>query len=372
VPSDVILDGRYRLGPRLGQGGMADVFEAWDTRLERPVALKRYRAAPYGTGLRRFMAEAELLGGLSHPGLLTVFDVSFDGERPFLVLRLATGRTLRDRLDTGPLPAARVAEIGASIAEVLAYVHARGIVHRDIKPSNILFDVEGDCYLADFGIAKAVDGEPLTETNECVGTAAYLAPEQVADRALGPAADVYALGLVLLECLTGEPEYEGTGVEAVVAKLSRAPRIPGTWGQEWRAVLAAMTAEDPADRPTAEQCVTLLRALESGRTLPMPVPARRPSRVYAGVATLAAAAVAVFSFVATPAQLPGRPAVDPAQVVRGEQTPAPAVNAPVPPPQTTTVPPATPQPEQADNSGKGSKADGEGKEDKGKGKSGKG
>lgn len=350
---------------------MADVYEAWDERLERKVAIKRYRAAPYGTGLRRFLAEAELLGGLSHPGLLMVFDVSFDGERPFLVLRLATGGTLRDRLDTGPLLPERVAEIGAAVAEVLEYVHARGIVHRDVKPSNVLFDTDGECFLADFGIAKAVGDANFTATNEFIGTAAYLAPEQVDDGSPGPAVDIYALGLVLLECLTGELEYQGTSVEAAIARLSRRPRVSGEWGPEWKAVLTAMTADDPADRPSAAQCGTLLRALEAGQTVPMAVPARRSSRIYAGVATVAAAAVAAVAFMGGPVLLPGAPAADPTQVV---QTPAPpgqspsGTQAPEPP---AADPPAAEHVEEAD--GPGNQGKGKGKQDREKeDKSGKG
>lgn len=334
---------------------MADVFEAWDLRLERKVAIKRYRAAPHGVGLRRFMSEAELLGGLSHPGLLTVFDMSFDGERPFLVLRLATGGTLRDRLDTGPLLPSRAAEIGAAVAEVLAYVHEQEIVHRDVKPSNVLFDEEGDCYLADFGIARAMGAAHLTEANEFIGTAAYLAPEQVEDRSPGTAVDVYALGLVLLECLTGRPEYEGADVEVALARLTRPPRIPGAWGQEWRAVLTAMTAADPAERPDAAQCVPLLRALESGQTVPMALPPRRTPRIYAGVATFAAAAVAALAFTTGPVLVNGDPAADPTQVVR-TQVPADAANTPPPPPpEQPAAQPPTSEPTRADNSGKGSK-----------------
>jgi serine/threonine protein kinase len=370
VLGTVLLDRRYRLGPRLGQGGMADVHEAWDVRLERRVAIKRYRPAPYGTGFRRFMAEGELLGGLSHPGLLTLYDVSFDGERPFLVLRLATAGTLRDRLDTGPLEPERAAEIGAAIADALAYVHARGIVHRDIKPSNVLFNAEGDCYLADFGIAVAEGAAHLTDSKEFVGTAAYLAPEQVSDSGPGPAADVYALGLVLLECLTGEPEYTGTDAEVVVARLSRPPRVPGTWGPEWRAVLSAMMAADPEDRPDAAQCVTLLRALEAGETVPMAVPTRKAPKVCAGVAALAAAAVAVFAFTAGPAQLPGHPRADPTKVVSSTAGPdQPAAATPPPAQQQTTEPAAAQHPAAPadDNSGKGSKSNpGKGKS-KGKG-----
>jgi serine/threonine protein kinase len=311
----VIVEGRYRLGPRLGRGGMADVFEAWDLRLERKVAIKRYRSAAHGAGLRRFMSEGELLAGLSHPGLLTVFDVSFDGERPFLVLRLAKGGTLRDRLDTGTLGFSRVAEIGAAVADVLAYIHAQGIVHRDVKPSNVLFDEQGDCFLADFGIAKAIGSAQLTDSKEFVGTAAYLAPEQVEGATPGPAVDIYSLGLVLLECLTGHTEYHGSDIEMAVARLSRPPRVPGAWGPEWQAVLTAMTATDPAERPDAEQCAAMLRALETGQTLQMAMPLRRRSRrrAYAGAGAAAAAVLAAIAFAASPIRLFGGPTADPTQ-----------------------------------------------------------
>jgi serine/threonine protein kinase len=386
----MILDGRYRLGPRLGRGGMADVHEGHDVKLDRRVALKRYRATTHGVGLRRFMAEAELLAGLSHPGLLTVFDVGFDSERPFLVLRLASGGSLRDRLDTGSLPADRVAEIGAAVAEVLSYVHAQGIVHRDVKPSNVLFDEDGDCYLADFGIARAVGAAHLTDSKEFIGTAAYLAPEQVVARDVTPAADVYALGLVLLECLTGEVEYDGSEVEMALARLSRPPKVPATWGPQWRAVLSAMTATEPADRPTAARCAELLRALEAGVTVPMALPAPRKPRVYAGLATVAAAAATVVAFLGGPTELTGRPVSDPAQVGRtapAGQQPTPVADTQAPPaPQTAPAeqtaavrppaavrqPPAVaPQQAAPDNSGPGSKG-GPGKGGKGKGKSGKG
>jgi hypothetical protein len=265
------------------------------------------------------MGEAELLGRLSHPGLLTVYDVSHDGERPFLVLQLATGGTLRDRLNDGPLPPVTVGQLGAELAEVLAYVHDNGIVHRDMKPSNILFSDSGDCYLADFGIARALGDAHFTNSAEYVGTAAYLAPEQVVDRDPGPPVDIYALGLVLLECLSGETEYAGTDVEMALARLSRPPRIPATWGPQWRSVLSAMTATDPADRPDATRCAKLLAAIEPGATRPLRVSMTRKTRktrkVYAGMAGIAAAAAAAVLLAAGPTPTAGTPVSDPAQPV---------------------------------------------------------
>lgn len=261
---------------------MADVFEARDLRLRRRVALKRCRGTRRRQGL---LEEAELLAGLSHPGLLRLYDLGFEGPRPFLVLQLATGGTLRDRLDTGPLTPDRVAEIGAAIAGVLSYVHGEGIVHRDVKPDNVLFDDEGDCYLADFGIARTDDAEP-----DFLGTVGYLAPEQVGYGDVGPAADVYSLGLVLLECLTGQVEYPGDGAEAALARLAHPPKVPAAWGRKWRAVLTAMISTDPGQRPDATTCAAMLGALAAGA--PVPIPRHRSSRPRSRFTAFASAACA--------------------------------------------------------------------------------
>jgi serine/threonine protein kinase len=278
-----ILEHRYRLGPRLGGGGMADVFEARDLRLKRRVAVKRCRSTRRGHGTRGLLAEAELLAGLSHPGMLRLYDLGFEGPRPYLVLQFAAGGTLRDRLDTGDLEPCRVAEIGAVIASVLSYVHGEGIVHRDVKPDNVLFNEDGDCYLADFGIARTEDhAEP-----DFFGTAGYLAPEQVGYGDVGPAADVYSLGLVLLECLTGQIEYPGDGAEAALARLAHPPKVPGVWGRKWRAVLSAMTSLDPAARPDAAACAAMLDALAVGT--PVPLPRGHRSRLASLAASVCAA-----------------------------------------------------------------------------------
>jgi tRNA A-37 threonylcarbamoyl transferase component Bud32 len=265
-----LLDGRYRLGEVRGRGGAATVYEAVDLLLGRPVAVKRYEASEQPLGRDRFVVEARLLAGLCHPGLVTVHDVCLEGDQPYLVMRLVDGPTLRDLLDHGPLEPAATARVGARLADILAYVHAREVVHRDIKPSNVLVDAAGACHLTDFGIARALGTAHLTATGEFVGTAAYLAPEQVTDVDVGPAADIYALGLVLLECLTGETEYTGTTVESALARLSRRPRIPGALPSDWRALLAAMTAQEPAGRPGAARCAQLLTAIAQGRTAVMP------------------------------------------------------------------------------------------------------
>lgn len=138
------------------------------------------------------------------------------------------------------------------------YLHGNGVVHRDIKPSNVLIDRSGACYLADFGIARVAGTARLTGRGEFVGTATYLAPEQITDSDASPAIDVYALGLVLLEAVTGERAYTGNEVETALARLSRQPRIPDWLPPAWQSLLTAMTARDPAERPSAARCAERL------------------------------------------------------------------------------------------------------------------
>lgn len=259
-----IVDGRYRLGSTLGSGGMAVVHRAWDLRLQRAVAVKLFVPNADPVAHLRFHEEARTLAGLSHPGLLAVYDAGADGDRPYLVMQLVEGGNLRQRLEDGPLPAGEVRALGARLADTLAHVHDHGVIHRDVKPPNVLLDALldelGRPYLADFGIARLVEASRITATGQFIGTAAYLAPEQVLGQDGGPPIDVYALGLVLLECLTGRTEYAGTDVEAAVARLHREPVVPDGVPPDLTALIAAMTARDPAARPTAAECAVALSA----------------------------------------------------------------------------------------------------------------
>ena len=267
-----LLGGRYRLLDVIGRGGMAEVRRATDTKLGRPVAVKLLLD---GTGedddRTRFIAEARMLARLSHTGLVTVFDAGFGAasataEPPgspgqaVLVMELVEGATMAQLMADGPLPLAEVAAIGAQVAEALAYVHARGVVHRDIKPANVLRDKDERVKLADFGIARLLGQTSRnTRPGQAVGTAAYLAPEQVQGGDVDGAADVYALGLVLLEAITGRREYAGSTTEAALARLTRPPAIPAGLPPAWRELLTAMTQIDPALRPSADDVATTLR-----------------------------------------------------------------------------------------------------------------
>jgi hypothetical protein len=250
---DTVLAGRYRLEAGLGCGAVGDVYRAVDIALGRTVAVKVIRAAA-GLPLaeqRRFEQEGRTLAGLHHAHLVALYDAGVDDQRAYLVLQYVDGVTLGDRLRDGPLPAAEVARIGAALAAALSHVHAHKIMHRDVKPSNVLLARDGGVFLTDFGIARMVDAPAITSTGMLVGTAAYLAPEQVAGQRVLPASDVYALGLVLLECLTGQRVYQGSVAEVAMARLANPPQVPGDLGPEWRALLTAMTAQDPDNRPNA-------------------------------------------------------------------------------------------------------------------------
>ena len=253
--SDSMVAGRYRIEGRLGRGGMADVHTAHDTLLDRRVAIKLLREAPdSGTARARFVSEARILAGTSDPGLVTVLDAGISGDRPYLVMELLPGGTVADLVDRGSQPLDRVAEIGAQVASALVPVHAAGIVHRDIKPSNLLFDGQGRVRLADFGIARLVgDTARVTATGTTIGTATYLAPEQASGGEVGTAADVYALGLVLLELVTGAPAFGGTPTEAALARLTHDPAVPDELPDPLGTLLSAMTSREPGARPTAAE-----------------------------------------------------------------------------------------------------------------------
>lgn len=250
---------RFRLVERVGEGGMADVWRAHDAAMDRTVALKLFRLAPDALARQRFDREAHALARLSHPGLVSIYATGVREARPFLVMQYVDGPSLQTRLRNGPLTTDHTARLGADLASALHHAHTNGVVHRDVKPSNILLDRHGSPHLTDFGIALVAGTARLTAVDEIIGTPAYLAPEQVLGTDVGPAVDVYALGLVLLECLSGTIEFSGdTRMEAALARLNRQPRIPPRLPYPLASLLGAMTAYEPANRPTAGECAARL------------------------------------------------------------------------------------------------------------------
>jgi eukaryotic-like serine/threonine-protein kinase len=279
-PSHVLLRGRYRLHDMIGTGGMAAVYRARDELLGRDVAVKVFRTAAVDQkDIDRQEGEIKLLARLNHPSLVTVIDAGAhvgDPAHPqlFLVMELVQGDDLQQRLARSTLPSRQVAQLGSDLAEGLEYLEHSGVVHRDIKPANILLaeyrpdDTRPRAKLTDFGIAKLVGSEPVTEDGVTTGTAAYLSPEQAQGQELSPSSDVYSLGLVLLECLTGERAFPGDPVPSAVARLLGDPVIPEDLSTEWRQLLTAMTARDPANRPPLREIILVLRdilASEVGR-----------------------------------------------------------------------------------------------------------
>jgi eukaryotic-like serine/threonine-protein kinase len=213
---------RYRLGERLGHGGMGEVFAAHDLRLEREVALKLLRAdLAEQDGMReRVVAEARLAARLSHPHVVGVLDTGEQDGRPFVVMERLSGRTLRDELANGRMPPERVRDVGLQVLRALAAAHELGIVHRDVKPANVLDAGVGTWKVADFGIAKWVHAdETLTGTGELLGSPSYLAPERIEGRQAEPASDLYAVGVLLYEALCGKKPFEGDDPFALAAAI---------------------------------------------------------------------------------------------------------------------------------------------------------
>lgn len=261
-----VLADRYRLTDSIGRGGMADVYAAEDTSSGDMVAVKIMRMGEQADP-QRFAAEMEILDRLSHPAIVQLFDSgTTEDASPYFVMQLVDGDALSTLLRRdGPLAPEEAADIGARVASALAHAHSTGVIHRDIKPANILVDHDGGAYLTDFGVARLADATLVTRAGTTIGTAAYLAPEQLQDSQVGPEADVYSLGLVLMEALTGRRAFRGTGVEAAMARLSRDPSIPRDLPEPWVRLLVAMTRRAPDRRPSAEEVEAVLR-----RTAPAP------------------------------------------------------------------------------------------------------
>jgi len=255
-----VLAGRYRLDRVVGRGGMATVHRAHDLVLGRDVAVKLFPSADDEADvLLRHSAEVRILATLSHPNLVTLYDAgsvsASDGSREvYLVMELVDGPTLAEHLRAGPMDVREVTEVGRQAAEALAVVHEQQIVHRDIKPGNVLMAATASSpqiKVADFGIARLADDTRLTMTGVTLGTVRYLSPEQVTGSALGPPTDIYSLGLVLVECLTGQSVFTGTLAESAAARLTSEPTIPDDLPPGLARLLAQMTARQPDERPTA-------------------------------------------------------------------------------------------------------------------------
>jgi serine/threonine protein kinase len=268
-------EARYLLNERIGLGATAEVFRGTDRRDGSPVAIK-VAAVADDRHRERLAAEAALMAEVRHPAVVRFVDQgtaavhSAWAGRAFLVQELVYGHSLAERIRSGPAPGSEVAPWAVGLLSGLRHLHARGIVHRDIKPANLLLSQLRKCpvRIVDFGIAAPAGTVP--EPGISSGTVQYMSPEQAGGAIVGPADDIYALGLVLLECLTGVKAFPGTAIESLVARTQRTPAVPRHLGASWESLLTSMTAMRAADRPTALEATA-----EAAMLLQRPNPLRR-------------------------------------------------------------------------------------------------
>ena len=353
MPVGQLIADRYELKDVVGTGGMASVYCAYDTLLERNVALKilHEHHGEDGDFVDRFRHEARAAAQLSHPGIVTVIDRGEADGRQFIVFEYVDGETLKDVVErAGPLPARRVIELGLEIGRAIAFAHQQGLIHRDVKPQNVLISTDGRARVTDFGIARTIDAVGHTESGTILGTSHYIAPEQARGEHVDAQSDVYSFGVVLYELLAGDVPYAGENFVTVAMQhvneplpslLERRPDCP----LRLAALVERMLAKTATDRPASmddvveelEACLADLDSRADGdSTMILKAPAataprprqprsRRGSRrgvlVPLLLLALAAAAAAAFLLIrddddagagaSTPVQLQGVASYDP-------------------------------------------------------------
>ncbi|HYL52205.1 MAG TPA: serine/threonine-protein kinase [Acidimicrobiia bacterium] len=292
-----VLCDRYELGPVIGRGGMAEVRTAHDRRLRRTVAVKCFDPAAWATphGRARFEVEARAGAAVSHPNVVTVYDVGVDVGMPFIVMERLSGRTFADELERGPAPVERVLDVMRALLDAVAAAHARGVLHRDLKPANVLLTDDDTPKLSDFGIAMSGDvTRGLTQTGLVLGTPAYLAPERVEGKPATARSDLYSIGVMCYEALTGCRPYEGDNAVAVAYAarhgiLRPVRELRADVPAELAAVVCRAMARLPDDRfATAQELAGALAAAAGSTkhvvdaTSPVDVrPPTTPTRVLA-------------------------------------------------------------------------------------------
>jgi eukaryotic-like serine/threonine-protein kinase len=273
---------RYEVEAPLGAGGMAEVWRGHDRVLNRTVAIKTLlpQFARDASFVDRFRREAQAAARLNHPGIVSVYDSGTDGDTPYIVMQYIEGRTLGDFLGEGKtLPPAQAAKIAQDIAEALGVAHAHGVIHRDIKPANVMITREGKVLVMDFGIARLISGpETAPQTSAVLGTASYLSPEQAQGQSVDARSDIYALGVVLYEMLTGRPPFTGDSPMAIAYKqVNATPPAPSSANPEvppeLDAVVMRALSKNPANRYQTGQefADDLERARTGGQVMATPL-----------------------------------------------------------------------------------------------------
>jgi serine/threonine protein kinase len=290
---------RFLIERRIGSGGFGVVYEAWDGRLERPVAVKAIEQR--GEAGRRVLREAQAAARLNHPGIVTLYELGEEDGNALLVTELVEGSTLARLANAGELSDREIGEIGADLCEALDHAHSRGVVHRDIKPQNVqvIEDSEPRAKLMDFGVAHLADDAPLTAIGDVVGTLAYMAPEQAEGKPAGPEADVYSLALTLYECWSGENPHRRASpaatARAIGARVRPLRRLRPDLPRDLTETVDACLSSRPNHRGSLEELGT---AIEDGLDDLSDHP---PGTARRGVVTrlsAVAAAVAVGGFLA--------------------------------------------------------------------------
>ncbi|MFI6463877.1 protein kinase [Streptomyces sp. NPDC050528] len=286
MKQQVLIAGRYRLNTTIGRGAMGEVWQAYDEMGGRPVAVKLLHSQnSEPTATARFRLEAQTAGLLSHPHVVGVLDFGEQEGRLYLVMELVGGDSLSHLLaQAGSLPAEHVAHIAAQSAAGLGAAHEQGIVHRDIKPGNLLLDADGSVKIADFGIAHFMNDPngALTATGQIVGTSLYIAPERALGQPAGPPSDVYSLGCVLYQLLTGQPPFRASSAIAVLHHHLDTPPVPPRelgvgLPPAFENYLLGLLAKRPEDRPTAHQAAEWFASgAWRGRAEPLPAAAPHP------------------------------------------------------------------------------------------------
>ncbi len=377
---------RYRVGEVLGRGGMAEVRDGWDTQLDRPVAIKLLHPL-LGTQpemRKRFRDEARVAASLNHPNVVSVFDSGEHAGVPYIVMERLPGTSVADEISKGPLPSARVHSVVDNVLSALDAAHRAGILHRDIKPGNILHAVSGHTVkLADFGIAKALDAGNVTKTGEVLGTMAYLSPERIAGAPASVADDLFAVGVVGFESLTGRPRFshDNPGALAHAIMTDRPPPVatmrPDAEPELTAVIERAMT---PALHERFTSAADMLAALHGKAAVPpatrvleapphpqpfslayvRPLPSRagRRTKLLAGIGVGVVAAVAAIIVIAA-SQSPTTPTVFVPEPEPSTTSPAPTT----PPSLSKPAPETDPGPPLNANPGNG-KGNGNGHKDK--------